>query len=709
MLLHKYILRTHLIPFVFSLLTLFCIFLLQFLMKFADRLVGKGLDTWVIIQLIVFNLSWMVALVVPMATLIASLMAFGNMSQNNEITIIKSSGVSLYKMMIAPLAASIVVAYLLVLFNNDVLPDANHQAKILMQDISRKKPTLSLEPGIFSQEVSNYAILAREVDPKSNHLSEVTIYDYTDPRKINVVTAEKGEIFFSKDQTKLIMDLTNGEIHESDIYQSGTYRKLVFNTHRITMDAEQFSFQQSAPGGTRGERELSTSDMLIIVDSLQKKKNEYENFLVQETQKQMFLQSVQTNNVNEPNPKHEVVYMRLINKLKTAKNLVISSFKRVEYAKSEIDKYMVEVHKKYSIPVACIVFVLIGAPLGVMVKKGGFGVAASISLFFFLIYWSFLIGGEKLSERGFFSPFWGMWSANILLGIAGILLILKSVRENVTINFSSLKRLFRNNCGKQKKMKMKIIDKYLIKQFLQTIFFGLLAFTLLFVVIDMIENMDDFIDRHVTFDIILHYYLVFSPEIIKLMTPVAVLFAALFTAGKVANLSELTAIKASGVSLYRFMSPFLITTIIISLLSIYFAGYVVPSANRTKVNIEMKYLNKGFVFAGSNIFFQDSRTKIISISFFDANANQANQVSIQDFNPDNLTEMRSRIDAVRLLYDSTAGNWIAKNGVERKFTQSGQTAKYFESLAINNLHFTPSDLLSKQQKPEEMDLPILRN
>ncbi len=102
---------------------------------------------------------------------------------------------------------------------------------------------------------------------------------------------------------------------------------------------------------------------------------------------------------------------------------------------------MVDVHKKYAIPAACIVFVLIGAPLGVMVKKGGFGVAASISLFFFVIYWAFLIGGEKLAERGFFSPFWGMWTANILLGIAGILLTIRSVKETVTIRFSSLKKL----------------------------------------------------------------------------------------------------------------------------------------------------------------------------------------------------------------------------------------------------------------------------
>jgi len=411
-------------------------------MKFADRLVGKGLDTWVIIQLIIFNLSWMVALVVPMATLVATLMAFGNLSQNNEITIIKSSGVSLYKMMTAPLIASVIIAYLLVLFNNDVLPDANHQAKLLMQDISKQKPTLSLEPGIFSQEVSNYAILARDVDSKSNNLSQVTIYDYTNSRKKNMLTAEKGKIFFSKGQSKLIMDLTNGEIHESDIYEPNIYRKLIFNNHRITMYAEQFTFQQSSPGGTRGERELSIDDMLVIVDSLKKKLNEYLKFLKQETQRQMYLEERQfTDSKKNEETKREIVNIRLLNKVKTAKNLVVSSYKRIEYVQAEIDKYMVEVHKKYSIPVACIIFILIGAPLGVMVKKGGFGIAASISLFFFLIYWAFLIGGEKLSERGFFSPFWGMWSANILLGIAGILLVIKSVKETVTINFSFLKRI----------------------------------------------------------------------------------------------------------------------------------------------------------------------------------------------------------------------------------------------------------------------------
>ena len=255
---------------------------------------------------------------------------------------------------------------------------------------------------------------------------------------------------------------------------------------------------------------------------------------------------------------------------------------------------------------------------------------------------------------------------------------------------------------------MKIIDKYLIKQFIQTIAFGLLGFTIIFIVIDAMENLDDFIDQSVPALKIIHYYIVFSPEIIRLMTPVAVLFAALFTAGKAANLSELTAIKASGVSLFRFMLPFLITTFFISMFSIYFSGYVVPMANKTKLNIEQEYLKKNISFSGSNIYFQDSKQRIVSISFFDNNSNRANRVSIQDFNPKDLKQMQSRIDAVSMTYDTLNHVWIAYNGIKRDFFGKKQDADYFTEYQIHNLNFSPSDLLQKQTRPSEMNLSELK-
>jgi lipopolysaccharide export system permease protein len=441
MIAHRYILKAHFIPFLFSTLTLMGIFLLQFMMKFADRLVGKGLDTWLLIKLVVFNLSWMLVLVIPMATLVATLMAYGNFSQNNEITILKSSGVSLYRMMLGPFLASIVLAVLLFLFNDDVLPDANHQARILMSDISQQKPTLSLEPGFFSQEVSNYAILVREINPTTNELSGLTIYDYTTPSKINVVTADKGKIYFTADQRNLVMDLWQGEIHESDVKNSGLYRKLVFDKHRIVMDGSQFSFHQSQ-GGIRGERELGVDTMNVIVNNFKTERLQHLKFLNLETKKFFFTDtsfiSVYPNQAIAVNEK--LVFTRVLDKMRTAKNNITSKSRSVEFTDREIEKYEVEIYKKYAIPVACIVFILIGAPLGVMVRKGGFGVAASISLFFFLIYWAFLIGGEKLAERGFFSPFIGMWAANFLLGFFGIILTIKTNRETVTIRFTFFRK-----------------------------------------------------------------------------------------------------------------------------------------------------------------------------------------------------------------------------------------------------------------------------
>jgi lipopolysaccharide export system permease protein len=434
MIIIKYILKNHLAPFLFSIFTLISVFLLQFLMKFADRLVGKGLDTFVIIQLITYNLAWMVVLVVPMAVLVATLMAFGSMSQNNEVAILKASGVSLYKMMIPPLIASAIIALLLVHFNNHIYPDANHAARILMEDISRKKPTLSLVPGVFSQEVPNYSILVREIEQNTNTLKQVTIYDYSSLPQINVVTAEQGKLYLSRNQNKLIMDLNSGEIHESDNTNSSVYRKLSFARHKIAMPADQFTFEQSSPGGPRGDRELGADDMLVIVDSLNIIKNEYQTEFNNRISALVKTDGRYSSRHTERKLSNDLVFIGAKQRLDSDRNSMMSIVYRLIYNKQEINRFWVEIHKKYSLPFACIIFVLIGAPLGTMTRKGGFGMAAGISLIFFLIYWSFLIGGEKLADRGLLSPFLGMWSANIVLGILGVLLMIKSAREKVTLS-----------------------------------------------------------------------------------------------------------------------------------------------------------------------------------------------------------------------------------------------------------------------------------
>ncbi|MFH1194564.1 MAG: LPS export ABC transporter permease LptG [bacterium] len=249
---------------------------------------------------------------------------------------------------------------------------------------------------------------------------------------------------------------------------------------------------------------------------------------------------------------------------------------------------------------------------------------------------------------------------------------------------------------------MKIIDKYLIKQFLQTILFGLLVFIAIFIVIDMMEKLDDFIDENVENKIILEYYIVFIPEIIRLIFPVAVLLAGLFTVGKMSTLNELTAFKAAGVSLYRFMAPFIAVALLLSILSVYFGGYIVPEANERKVYIERNYMKKDVVPAGSSIYFQDSPLRIVTISYYDGITNQANRVSIQDFNEKNLTQMVSRMDSYKMKYDSSKKSWHLFDVVKRTFTDTSEKMIRFKEMEIKDMNFTPEEVIKKQRKPEEM-------
>ena len=270
MILYRHILRAHIAPFFFSFFTLMFIFLLQFIMKFIDDFVGKGLSAWIITELIALNLAWMVVLAIPMSVLIAVLMAFGGLSSQNEITAMKASGMSLYRMMMPVLLVSFLITYLTIEFNNKILPEANHRAKTLMIDIRKKKPTLTVNAGMFSQEVAGYSILVRKTFEKSNDLEGVTIYDYTNPASKVIITAQKGKISFTPDYQKLIMDLQNGEIHQSDESEENKYRRIKFQKHRLLMATEGFALERTAEGTfQRGDRELSAQVMRHYVDSIE--------------------------------------------------------------------------------------------------------------------------------------------------------------------------------------------------------------------------------------------------------------------------------------------------------------------------------------------------------------------------------------------------------------------------------------------------------
>ncbi len=444
MLLPGYLLRAHIGPFLFSLCTLMFLFLLQFVMKFIDQLVGKGLSPWVIIELVALNLSWMLVLAVPMSVLVATLMAFGDLSSRNEITAMKASGVSIYRMMLPVLIVSGIVAVLLVWFNNYVLPESNHRLKTLTIDIHRKKPMLTLVDGVFCQDIAGYSILVRKSIQKTNDLEGVTIYDYTNPSMNVVITAERGTMSFSPDFRKFIMDLQDGEINELNLQNMESYRRIRFTSHRIVMDVEGFDFERSAENAfSRGDRELSAQAMRVIVDSLQHQEDrmsgEVQTMMARDIARKL-QGAIDSTAVPVPIHPLEPPALAALNRARLLSNAVSTQLYQIDFLDRQIDQYLVEIYKKYSIPAACLVFVLVGLPLGVMARRGGFGVAATLSLGFFVLYWACLIGGEKLADRDILSPFAGMWSANIIIGIVGLYLTIRIGRENLVINWAALQR-----------------------------------------------------------------------------------------------------------------------------------------------------------------------------------------------------------------------------------------------------------------------------
>jgi lipopolysaccharide export system permease protein len=385
--LHRYLILEFLPPFFygFSLITL--IILLNLVVQMLGRIAGKGLNFGIIAEFFILNLAWIVALAVPMAVLIATLMAFGRLSADNEITALRAAGVGLMQLIIPVVILAAVLCYGLIEFNNRVLPEFNHRSRVLSSDIYRKRPTLNLNEGVFIYDLPQYVLWAQHIDQKTSKLESLVIYDESDSRYPTVVSANRGNLAFIPEEEAFHLNLFEGEIHREDAKDPFYYQRTRFEQSVLRIPAPNMVFEHQE-SSYRSDREMSAPQMWKQVQEMKK----------------------------EP-----------------AKN------------RRRINSFLVEIHKKYSIPFACLVFVLIGAPLGVRAHRGGMGMAAGLSVFFFLTYWAFLIGGEDLADRNFITPAMAMWAPNFLLGGIGFYLILQTVKEIRFLDWSFLTRIFKKN------------------------------------------------------------------------------------------------------------------------------------------------------------------------------------------------------------------------------------------------------------------------
>lgn len=445
----RYVLKEHIGPFLLALATIVFVFILNLVFRDLGKLLGKGISALVILEFFFLNIAWILALAIPMAVLIGTLMSFGRLSADNEITALKASGVNLYRIILPVFIAACILCVLMERFNNCVLPDFNHRVKVLYSDISRKRPTLTLEPHVFFNVVDNLSILVHKVE-RDDQLKEVIIYDTSDPKLSKTIFAKRGQLKIEGE--RMVLTLYDGEVHEIDNNNYENYRRLKFEKQVISHDIPNLELKRSNTTH-RGDREKSADMMREDIKGLEKtirqREGRIRSFVASDLKKvfpnEIWNQAGDSTIVSTPSPvtAAHIKIKDIRSGVKRVYQQVESEIRVIEGSLKSIQRKRVEIHKKYSIPVACIVFVLIGAPLGILSKRGGLGTGWSMSVLFFMIYWVFLIGGEQLADRRIVSTFVAMWLPNVLVGSIGVLLVVRAVREMTAIPWERWARFFK--------------------------------------------------------------------------------------------------------------------------------------------------------------------------------------------------------------------------------------------------------------------------
>ena len=428
MVLGTYVVKEHLLPILFAFSVIMFLLVLDTILQAADLMLGRGVSLRVAGELFFLHTAWQVALAAPMSILVGSLMAFGRLSADNEITAMRALGVSFHQLIWPALGLATLMALALVWFNDRILPDFNHKARLLVMDIHRKRPTVSLEgrEGVFIQDFSNYHILIGEIDGESSTLRDVLIYKYDASGYPTTIRADSGQLTFAENRDEALLTLHSGSIDRvdeasPDLYVSGSFGTLTLQLgeagRRLSRTVSSYRNDREMRVATMWDRVADHDRGAAALEA--EGVGRWRAFVARA------LLGIESENTLTGAPRSPGGFsdFRFVASRARA-DATLAAHKR-----RQADRLRVEVHKKFSIPAACLVFVLIAAPVGFMVRRGGPTVAAAISIAFFLVYWLFLIGGEKLADRGFIAPWFAMWSPNLLIGTVGLLMLYRLARR----------------------------------------------------------------------------------------------------------------------------------------------------------------------------------------------------------------------------------------------------------------------------------------
>jgi lipopolysaccharide export system permease protein len=450
-------LKSFLGSFFFTFFIVIFVLLMQWLWVYVDDLVGKGLSFKIILELFFHASITFVPMALPLAILLASIMSFGDLGEHYELVAIKASGISVWKAMKPLFVFSIILSGLAFVFSNSINPVATLKFKTLLFDVRKQKLAFDIKEGIFYKDIEDYVIYVDKKGEDGSTIYGVKIYDHTDHDGNNkIIVADSGVMSLSPNQRSIIFTLYNGNNYTEDNSDKQNYK---YNRpfERMSFREEQIKFSLASFDLTRSNEDMFKSYQAMMnihqlstaLDSLQRQygaKQEdfcngferrlanYENGKLRTENGELSVFSSQFSALEWPLMEHldpkvrSKVLEMATGASRNAKDNVAFHKQDFDAQRLNINRHKKEWHKKFTLSFACIIFFLIGAPLGAIIRKGGLGLPVVVSVLFFVIYYIISTVAERTAEYGDLNMFLGVWLSSLIILPIGLFLTFKATK-----------------------------------------------------------------------------------------------------------------------------------------------------------------------------------------------------------------------------------------------------------------------------------------
>ncbi len=465
----RLILKGFVAPFLMTFFVSLFVFIMQFLWKYIDEIMGKGLEIIIIIELIFYLSMSLVPMALPISVLISSVMVMGNMGERYELASLKSAGVPLLRIMAPLLVVSFFVMLTSFFIADVIIPFSNLKFQTRLYDIRRQKATLSLEESVFNNDFRGFTIRVQEKNKNGKGLKDVMIYDHSDnATNPSQIIAKSGEMFAAGEQY-MVMNLHDGtqyqELKSSHSGQKSNfpYMRIKFKSWRKVFDMGEFDMDKTDEEVfEKHHRMLNSKSLLENIDSLERNWNNTEKNLLHKSVtffsvlqmrdsaivmmplKPVFKKDTTVTTILELLP--PIKRKEAINKARTLairmKDYSDGSERTLNGIKYSMIEHYNELYRKISYAIACFVFLFVGAPMGAIVRKGGFGWPILISIIFFVFFLVFALIGERLSQGYILSPFWGMMMPCLIIFPIGLFLTRKAMSDSQAMNMETYTLFF---------------------------------------------------------------------------------------------------------------------------------------------------------------------------------------------------------------------------------------------------------------------------